>query len=396
MNFAKRIEKIQPSQTVAVTGMVAALRRQGKNVIDLGAGEPDFDTPQVIKEAAIGAIKAGFTKYTPNTGFHDLKVAICAKLANDNHLQYAPEQIVVTCGAKHAIINTLLALCEEGDEVLIPSPYWTSYPEQVRFVGATPVYLQTDESTNFKIVPDQLKEAMTSQTKLLILNSPANPTGAVYSKTELETLYEVLKETNTLVISDEIYEKIIYDGQPHVSIASFASFKERVILVNGVSKAFAMTGWRIGYLAATPEIVKAVSKIQSHSTSNPCSISQKASLAALSADQGIVKNMVLEFDRRRRFLVDRLNGLPGIHATLPQGAFYMFPNVSKYFGLQCNGVAIHNTSDFCQYVLQENGVALVPGEAFGSKEHIRISYAASLEVLEKAVARIGAALRKLT
>lgn len=395
MSFSQRIEQIQPSQTLAITAMVDSLRRAGKSIVDVGAGEPDFDTPNVIKDAAIRAIQEGFTKYTPNSGILELKEAICEKLLKDDGLHYSPSEIIVTCGAKHAIINTLLALCQEGDEVIIPSPYWTSYPEQVRFVEATPVILKTDEGTNFKIVPEKLQNAISSRTKMMILNSPCNPTGAVYTHDELSALAEVIRNSNIYVLSDEIYEKIIYDGQHHISLASFPELKDQVVLVNGVSKAYSMTGWRIGYLAADGEIIKAISKIQSHTTSNPCSISQKAGVAALKADRRIVREMVLAFDRRRRYLIDQLTALPRINCLLPKGAFYMFPDVSGYFDLEYQGKIIQNSTDFCSYILEEEGVAIVPGEAFGSNDHVRISYATSLINLQEAVVRIDRALKKL-
>ncbi|MFQ5864702.1 MAG: pyridoxal phosphate-dependent aminotransferase [bacterium] len=395
MLVSRRTQQIQPSQTLEITALVDSLRRAGKDIVDLGAGEPDFDTPNVIKEAAIQAINEGFTKYTPSSGTLELKQAICDKLRISNDLHYTPSEIVVTCGAKHAIMNTMLALCQEGDEVIIPAPYWTSYLEQVTFVDATPVILNTDEKTDFKLLPEQLERAINSHTKLLILNSPCNPTGAVYTPSELSGLAEVIRHSKMYVISDEIYEKLIYDGSQHVSLASFPELKEQVIVVNGLSKAFAMTGWRIGYLAADVEIVKAVSKIQSHTTSNPCSISQKASVAALKLESKIVQEMVTAFDRRRTFLVGQLNEVPKIHCTLPKGAFYVFPNISEYLGRQYKDKTIQNSMQFCSLLLEEEGVALVPGEAFGSNNHVRISYATSLSNLQEALLRIRRALRKL-
>jgi aspartate aminotransferase len=395
MSISRRTQQIQPSQTLAITSLVVSLRREGKNIVDLGAGEPDFDTPDDIKNAAIRAIQEGFTKYTPSSGILELKQAICDKLRSNNDLQYNPSEIIVTCGAKHAIINTLLALCQKGDEVIIPSPYWTSYVEQVKFVDATPVILDAEEKTDFKLLPQQLERAINTHTKLLILNSPSNPTGAVYTPAELSGLAEVLRNSNIYVLSDEIYEKIVYDGSQHVSLASFPHLKDRVIVINGVSKAFAMTGWRIGYLAADADIVKAVSKIQSHTTSNPCSISQKASLAALKLDAEIVNKMVAAFNRRRTYLVSQLNEIPKIHCNLPKGAFYLFPNISAYLGSHYKDKKIQNSMDFCSFVLEEEGVALVPGEAFGSMNHVRISYATSLSNLQEAVSRIKRALKKL-
>ncbi len=395
MKLSKRIEYIQPSQTLAVTTKVDELRRAGRDVIDLGAGEPDFDTPEIIKKEAIKAIENGMTKYTPSTGIFELKEAICEKLWQDNGLKYSPSQIVVTCGAKHAIINTLLALCERGDEVIIASPYWTSYPEQIRFVEAQPVIIQTGEEHDFKIQPEQLNAALNNRTKMIIFNSPSNPTGCVYTYEELQSLVEILAQKDIYILSDEIYEKIIYDGYRHVSLASFEEIKDRVVLINGVSKAFAMTGWRIGYLAAPTDVVKAVSKIQSHSTSNPCSISQWASVAALKAGDTLTGAMLEAFDQRRKFMVKELNDLNGIYCREPKGAFYLFPNISDLLGKSYKGGIIQSAMDFCSYVLEEVSVALVPGEAFGSKKHVRISYATSLDNLEESIIRLRKAIESL-
>ncbi len=395
MSFTQRSQKVQPSQTMAITALVDSLRREGKDILDLGAGEPDFDTPDVIKEAGIRAIREGFTKYTPASGTLELKKAICEKIETDYGIEYSPPEILVNCGAKHAVVNVLLALCEQGDEVIIPAPCWTSYPEQVRFVDATPVILETDESTDFKISPKQLENAVNSNTKLLILNSPSNPTGSVYSQSELSGLAEVIKKHNFHVLSDEIYDKIIYDGFNHVSLAAFTELRDRVILVNGVSKSYAMTGWRIGYMAGNSELIKAAAKIQSHTTSNPCSISQRASIAALQADDALVADMVCAVDRRRKYLAEQLTVIPKIKCDLPKGAFYMFPNVSPYFGCKYNGKTIENSMDFCSFLLQEAGVAFVPGEAFGSSRNVRISYATSMENLRETISRLTRVLDQL-
>jgi len=395
LTLAERTKKIQPSQTLAITSLVDSLRRNGRQVIDLGAGEPDFDTPDEIKEAGIRAIREGFTHYTPAAGVLELKEAICDRLNQDHGFEYKASEVVVTCGAKHAIVNVLLALCGRGDEVIVPAPYWTSYLEQVRFVESEPVILATDEQTEFKISPKQLQDAITDKTKLLMLNSPSNPTGSVYTESELKALIEVARSHDLLILYDEIYDKIIYDDQLHVNPAAFPEMRDRVITVNGVSKAFAMTGWRIGYLAATEEIAKAAAKIQSHTTSNPCSISQQASIAALKADSTIYKDMVREFDRRRKYLMEQLTGIPRIECTLPKGAFYAFPKVSGYFGLQYNDSTLESSMDICSFLLEECGVAVVPGEAFGSPNHVRISYATSMDNLQDAVNRMERAFRKL-
>lgn len=395
MTFAKRVSRIQPSQTLAITALVDALRREGRSIIDLGAGEPDFDTPQVVKDAAVAAIAEGYTKYTPAAGSLEIKKAICEKLKRENALIYSPSEIVVTCGAKHAIINVMLALCEAGDEVILQSPYWTSYVDQVQLVGARPVIVETDERSGFKMSVGQLQQAITSKTKLLILNSPSNPTGAVYTPTEISAFADVVRDRDFYILSDEIYEKIIYDGLRHESIAALPGMRDRVIVVNGVSKSHAMTGWRIGYLAANTEIVKAVINIQSHTTSNPSSISQRAAIAALNADHAIIDEMVVEFKRRRDYLYGQLREIPDMVCPRPEGAFYMFPNVEGLFGLRDKGKPMQSSSDLCAAFLEEEGIAMVPGEAFGSAKHLRISYATSMANLQEAMARLRRALKKI-
>lgn len=395
MTLADRTNRIQPSQTLAVSALVSELRREGRTVIDLGAGEPDFETPQIVKDAAIRAIKEGFTHYTPAAGIPELKEVICERFQKDLDVAYDPQNIVVSCGAKHSVANVFLALCQSGDEVIIPAPYWTSYVEQVRFVDAKPVIIETDDSSEFKISPGQLQRAITPNTKILLLNSPSNPTGSVYTHSELSELAEILQKNEFYILSDEIYDKIIYDGIRHISLVNFVGLKDRMIVVNGVSKTYAMTGWRIGYLAADAKVAKAVAKIQSHTTSNPSSISQKASVAALKAGSDIYSEMVREFDRRRKFLADQLTAMPRITCNLPKGAFYMFPNVSAYYGCKHDDTTIENSIDLCSYLLKEAGVALVPGEAFGAKDYVRISYATSMNNLQDAVASLDAAFRKL-
>lgn len=393
MKFARRVDQIQPSQTLAITALVDSLRREGKDVVDLGAGEPDFDTPRVAREAGITAIEDGFTKYTPASGTMELKQAICDKLKRDNGLDFTPGQVVVTSGAKQALINVLLALCEKGDEVIVPSPYWTSYLEQVNFVDATPVVIETDDASGFKITPDQLQGAISPRTRVLILNSPSNPTGSVYTPSELADLAEVTRDHDFVILSDEIYEKIIYDGLQHHSPAQFSYLKDRVVVVNGASKAFSMTGWRIGYLAAPEPVVKAVMKIQSHSTSNACSISQRAATAALQAGDAILVDMIKAFEARRNYVYGEFSRLPGMTCVKPSGAFYLFPNVSGYFGKRAGNVRIENTIQFCKFLLEDARVALVPGDAFGSDQHIRLSYATSMDNLAEAIARISDALK---
>ncbi|HEX9654283.1 MAG TPA: pyridoxal phosphate-dependent aminotransferase [bacterium] len=396
MTLAKRVSQVQPSQTLAITALVDTLRREGRSIIDLGAGEPDFDTPQVAKDAAVAAIAEGYTKYTPATGSVEIRKAICEKLKRENALNYSPAEIVVTCGAKHAIINVLLALCQEGDEVIVQSPYWTSYVEQVRFVGARPVIVETDERSGFKMSIGQLQGAITAKTKMLILNSPSNPTGAVYTRQELAAIADLVRKFDFYILSDEIYEKIIYDGLRHESIAVFPEMRERTIVVNGVSKSYAMTGWRIGYLAAAAEITGAVTTIQSHTTSNPTSISQRAAIAALNANHTIIDDMVVEFKERRDYLASQLREMPGIVCPLPEGAFYMFPSVDALFGKKYRQKPIQSSMDLCAFLLEQEGIAAVPGEAFGSPRHIRISYATSMANLKEAVARLGRAFKALS
>ena len=396
MTLAKRVSQVQPSQTLAITALVDTLRREGRSIIDLGAGEPDFDTPQVAKDAAVAAIAEGYTKYTPATGSVEIRKAICEKLKRENALNYSPAEIVVTCGAKHAIINVLLALCQEGDEVIVQSPYWTSYVEQVRFVGARPVIVETDERSGFKMSIGQLQGAITAKTKMLILNSPSNPTGAVYTRQELAAIADLVRKFDFYILSDEIYEKIIYDGLRHESIAVFPEMRERTIVVNGVSKSYAMTGWRIGYLAAAAEIIGAVTTIQSHTTSNPTSISQRAAIAALNANHTIIDDMVVEFKERRDYLASQLREMPGIVCPLPEGAFYMFPSVDALFGKKYRQKPIQSSMDLCAFLLEQEGIAAVPGEAFGSPRHIRISYATSMANLKEAVARLGRAFKALS
>jgi aspartate aminotransferase len=370
------------------------MKAQGIDVVSLSAGEPDFPTPDHIKEAAIQAIKENFTKYTQNQGIPELINAIVEKFKRDNNIEYRPSQILVSSGAKHSIFNALQAICNPGDEVIIPAPYWVSYPAMVALVDAKPIILKTDIATNFKITPEQLKEAITSKTKALIFNTPSNPTGAVYTEDEIKKIAEVVYEKNIFVISDEIYEKIIYD-EKHFSMASIPELKDLVITVNGVSKAYAMTGWRIGYMGAKEDIIKLANKVQGQVTSNASSISQKAALAALTGPQEPVRKMVNEFKIRRDFLCSELKQIPGVDVFVPTGAFYVFPRVSAYYGRRYNGVEIRNSNDFCEFLLKEEKLAIVPGDAFGMDECVRISYAASMEELMKGVERFRRAIEKL-
>ncbi len=396
MKLASRVAKVKPSETLAITAKANALRAQGRDVIGFGAGEPDFDTPDHIKQAAIRAIEAGFTKYTPVGGTDELKDAIIAKLKTDNRLEYKRSQVVVSCGAKHTLYNLAQALFEEGDEVIIPAPYWVSYPDIVVLAGGTPVILNTLEKDGFKMKPEQLKASITGRTRAVIFNGPSNPTGAAYSPDELKALAAVLADTDIFAISDDIYEKILYADFPFANLAmAEPRLKDRTIVVNGVSKAYAMTGWRIGYAAGPEEIIGAISKIQSQNTSNPTSISQKASVAALAGDQQVVSMMVAEFKKRKDAIVDALNNIPGIHCPMPEGAFYVFPNVSALYGRSYEGKKISNSTEFIEYLLDGANVATVPGVAFGSDDHIRLSYATSLKNIEEGVRRIKDAVAKL-
>ncbi|MDO9515106.1 MAG: pyridoxal phosphate-dependent aminotransferase, partial [Syntrophales bacterium] len=379
MKFAQRVGRIQPSPTLAITAKAAALRAEGRDIISFGAGEPDFDTPANIREAAIRSIQDGFTRYTPVGGIPELKDAIIEKLRRDNGLVYTRAEIVVSCGAKHVLYNLAQALFEEDDEVVIPSPYWVSYPDIVLLAGATPVILETREADGFKVTPDRLEETITSRTKALVLNSPSNPTGATYTFDELKALAEVIVRKDILVISDEIYEKIIYDGFRFSGIAMVdEEVRDRSVVVNGVSKAYAMTGWRIGYAAGPEDIVSAMTKIQSQNTSNPTSISQKAAVEALNGDQSAVGEMVEAFAQRRDYIVARLGGITGISCFNPEGAFYVFPDVSALYGKSYEGSVITGSASFAEYLLDVANVAVVPGVAFGSDAYIRLSYATSM------------------
>ena len=397
MRLSKRVSSIGPSPTLGITAKAKKMRAEGIDVIGFGAGEPDFDTPVNIKEAAKKAIDAGFTKYTPTSGIPELKVVICEKLKRDNDLDYEPEEILVSCGAKHAIFNAILALCDDGDEVILPSPYWVSYPEMIKLARANPVVIKTTQQNNFKITPEQLRDAITPKTKLIILNSPSNPTGIVYTKKELQLLSEILVEAEICCISDEIYEKIIYDGKEHVSIASLSSeMKKLTIVVNGVSKPYSMTGWRIGYAAGPGEIIKAMSNLQAHSTSNPTSISQKAALEALKGQQKGMEEMVRAFAERRNYIMGRLDSIERIRCLLPEGAFYVFPDASQLLGKKYNGQTIKDSFLLTELLLTEARVAVVPGAVFGDDNHLRLSYATSMENIAEGIDRIEEFMKKIS
>jgi aspartate aminotransferase len=397
MKLAARISLIKPSPTLTIQAKANALKAAGRDIIGFGAGEPDFDTPQNIKEAAVRAIEAGFTKYTPVGGIDELKDAIIGKLHRDNRLTYKRSEVVISCGAKHTLFNIAHVLFEEGDEVLIPSPYWVSYTDIVYLSGAQPVVIRTNIGDDFKLQPSQLEAAITPRTRAIIINHPSNPAGVSYSLKELEALAEVIVRKGIIVISDDIYEKIIYDDQPFYSLASLSDeLKRLAIVVNGVSKTYAMTGWRIGYCAGAEEIIAALTKYQSQNTSNPTSIAQKAAVEALNGPQDSVAMMQREFQRRRDWMWERLNAIPGVTCLKPKGAFYLFPDVSHYYGRSFGGKTIKNSAEMATYLLDESNVALVPGGDFGHDGHIRISYATSMGQIEKGLERIHEALLKLS
>jgi aspartate aminotransferase len=396
MKLADRVHRIQPSPTLVIDAKAKALKAEGIDIIGFGAGEPDFGTPTNIREAAKRAIDAGHTRYTPVGGTDELKNAIIDKLQRDNGLTFSRDQISVACGAKHSLYNISQALIQEGDEVIIPAPYWVSYPDQVLLAGGTPVVIQTDEKTSFKVTPEQLENAVTPRTKALILNSPSNPTGSAYSKEELQAIGEVCLRHDFIIISDDIYESLLYDGIPFFNIASAVpELVSRTIVVNGVSKTYAMTGWRIGYAAGPKDVIGAITKMQSQSTSNPSSVAQKAAVEALSGPQDAVAMMRGEFEKRRTYIVERLNTVKDIQCFRSTGAFYAFPNISKLFGKSFAGKVISNSTELAAYFLDEARVAVVPGIAFGADNYIRLSYATSMENIQTGIDRIEKAVNDL-
>jgi aspartate aminotransferase len=379
MEISARAAQLSPSLTLSIDSKAKAMKAEGIDVCGFGAGEPDFDTPEHIKQAAIAALEGGFTKYTPSAGLPELRQAIAEKLEADNGVSYRASQVVVSSGAKHSCYNAILATCQPGDEVLIPSPYWVSYPDMVRLAGAEPVIVQTTERNGWKMRASDFENAMTPRTKMLILNSPGNPTGSVYTREELEGIVEVASEEDIYILSDEIYEKLVYDDTKHVSIASLSKEAyDLTITVNGFSKAYAMTGWRLGYLAAPEAVAKAVDNIQSHSTSNPCSFAQKGAVAALKGDQQALADMRDEFAMRRDYMFDRITKIPNITAVKPQGAFYILVNISQ-LGL--------SSQNFADRLLSKANVAVVPGAAFGDDRTVRLSYATSIDVIKKGLDR---------
>ncbi|HZX45904.1 MAG TPA: pyridoxal phosphate-dependent aminotransferase [Clostridia bacterium] len=387
--LAKLASKISPSMTIAITAKAKKMVEDGMDIVGFGAGEPDFDTPGYIADAGVRAIREGKTRYTSAYGIDGLRKEISKKLKTDNGLDYKYEQIILSSGAKHSLSTAFQAICDPGDEVIIPSPYWVSYPEMVTIAGGKPVIVKTMKENGFKITAHQLKDSITSKTKALILNSPGNPTGSVYSRKELEEIAAVAVEKDIFVVSDEIYEKLVYDGAEHISIASLGKeIKALTILVNGMSKAYAMTGWRLGYAAAELNVIKAMGSIQGHAISHPSSIAQYAGEAALKGDQSIIADMAREYDRRRKYALQRLDDIDGLEYVKPEGAFYVYISLEKLLGKAYKGKTIDSSLVFAELLLENAGVAVIPGAAFGDDTYIRISYATSMEQIEKGLDRI--------
>jgi aspartate aminotransferase len=385
--ISRRAAALSPSLTLAIDAKAKEMKAAGHDVVGFGAGEPDFDTPQHIKDAAAKALADGFTKYTPSSGIPELREAIAQKFKRENGLTYASSQVIVSCGGKHSCYNVILATCEEHDEVIIPSPYWLSYPEMVKLAGATPVILPTTDQTEFKITPEQLRQAITPRTRLLVFNSPSNPTGSVYTPEEVKAIGDICVERGVLIMSDEIYEHLLYDGAVHRSVASFSpAHLDHTIIVHGFAKAWSMTGWRLGFLAAPGPIAKAIDAVQSHSTSNPTSFAQKGAVAALNGPQGHLQEWLKEFARRRMRAFEMLSAMPGITCVNAKGAFYLFPNIS--------GTGLKST-EFCARLLEQQKVAAVPGIAFGADDYIRLSYATSMANIEKGLGRLDQFARSL-
>jgi aspartate aminotransferase len=396
MKLAERVKRIKPSPTFAAAAKAAAMRARGIEVISFAQGEPDFDTPANIKEAAYKAIREGITKYTPAAGFDDLKDAIIQKFKRDNGLTYNRSQILASAGAKLCIYNLAQVLFEAGDEVIVPAPYWVSYTDIVLLMDAQPVVIPTTEGQDFKISPRQLTSTITPRTKAIILNSPNNPTGATYTAEELRALAEILVQKKILIIADDIYEKFVYDGIVFTSIASLGKeVQDQTVVINGVSKTYSMTGWRIGFAAGPTELIAEMSKVQTQNVSNPVSFCQKAAIEALVGPQDSVREMIVEFDRRRHYIVDRLNAMPGITCSLPKGAFYVFPNIIGLYGRKWGEKKISNSADVTDFLLEEARVAGVAGSGFGDDKYIRFSYATSMKNIERGMDRIQEALKKL-
>lgn len=395
MNYrlAKRVQSLKPSATLTTSSRVKAMKAEGIDIVDLSLGEPDFETARHIKDAALEAMNEGYTKYTAVGGADDIKDAIIDKFKRVNGIEYKRSEVIVSCGGKHALYNLAQALFQEGDEVIVPSPYWVSYPSIVSLSGATPVILPTTEHEGFKLSAKLLSNCVNSKTRALIINNPSNPTGAVYKRGELEKIAKVAVEKEIFLISDDLYENFVYDDVKFVSLASLGEdVRKQTIVINGVSKGYAMTGWRIGYACGPEEIISAMTRIQSQSTSNPNSIAQKAAIEALTGSQAEAEAMVIELDKRRRRIVELLNQIDGVNCSLPDGAFYVFPNVSRFFNKSYDGRFLSSALDLTKFLLEEAKVAIMPGEVFGSSEHIRIHYSASMKDIEIGIGRINKVL----
>jgi aspartate aminotransferase len=389
MKISKRAQAVPPSATIAVTSLAKELKAKGVDIVDFGAGEPDFDTPDYIKDAAIKALKAGQTKYTAAAGRIELRTAIAEKLQRENGLKYTPDQVVVNIGGKHAVYESMQAALDPGDEVILPTPYWVTYPEAIKLAGAAPRIIQTDKVNSYKITPQQLEEAITEKTAMLIINSPNNPGGFTYTPEELAGLAKILEGTKVVVLSDEIYEKLIYGKTKFVSFASLSDDAyNRTLTINGFSKTFSMTGWRMGYTAGPLEVIKAMGRLQDHMTSNPVTFAQDAAIAAFGDDGGAVEKMRAEFERRAKYMAQRLNNIEGVECSEPTGAFYCFPDVASHYGRSINGMRINGSMDFAKALLEQANVALVPGLPFGCDGNVRLSFACSIEQITKGLDRL--------
>lgn len=396
MELSRKAQRIEASVTLAITAKAKEMKENGIDVISFGAGEPDFNTPENIINAAIKAMQEGNTKYTNVNGILPLREAICKKFKEDNGLIYKPSQIVVSTGAKQSLANVFLAILNPGDEVIVPNPYWVSYPELIRLADGKAVFVESDETSSYKFTKENLEKAVTEKTKAIILNTPNNPTGTIYNKEELIEIAEFAKKYDLIIVSDEMYEKLIYDGESHVSIASVShDAYERTIVINGLSKSYAMTGWRLGYCGSTEKIAKLMTNIQSHMTSNVCSITQYAAVEALNGSQDKVKEMISEFERRRNYMAKTLEGMNRLSIIKPQGAFYIMINIDECLGKEINGEKINDSMDFSAKLLESEKVAVIPGKAFGLDNYVRVSYATSMELIEKGLERINKFVNKL-
>ncbi|MFQ7596627.1 pyridoxal phosphate-dependent aminotransferase [uncultured Clostridium sp.] len=396
MELSRKAQAIEPSLTLAITAKAKEMKEKGIDVISFSAGEPDFNTPKNIINAAIKAMEDGNTKYTSVNGILQLREAICKKFKDDNGLEYNPSQIVVSTGAKQSLANTFLAILNPGDEVIVSTPYWVSYPELIKLADGKPVFVEGDEKSNYKFTKENLEKAVTAKTKAIVLNTPNNPTGTIYNKEELEVIADFAKKYNIIIISDEMYEKLIYDNENHISIASLSKDAyERTIVINGLSKSYAMTGWRIGYCAASEKIAKLMISIQSHVTSNVCSITQYAALEALNGPQNEITKMINEFEKRRNYMINRIESIDNLSIVKPKGAFYIMINIENCLGKEINGKILNDSMEFCASLLENEKLAVIPGKAFGLNNYIRVSYATSMEAIKEGLNRIESFIKKL-